>query len=182
LRVHPALIALREKIQKERPTDKHDVLLTYITSRGKWYLVSWKGQLERSGGLATNIGIHFFDLLVWLFGGVEKQEVHFADATTTAGYLELQRARVRWFLSIDRTMLPTGLKPEQATYRSITIDGQEVEFSEGFTDLHTEVYRRTLAGNGFGLEDARQSINLAHDIRVATPTGIAGNSHPLLKK
>jgi UDP-N-acetyl-2-amino-2-deoxyglucuronate dehydrogenase len=182
LRVHPALIALREKIQKERPTDKHDVLLTYVTSRGKWYLVSWKGQLERSGGLATNIGIHFFDLLVWLFGGVEKQEVHFADATTTAGYLELQRARVRWFLSIDRTMLPTGLKPEQATYRSITIDGQEVEFSEGFTDLHTEVYRRTLAGNGFGLEDARLSINLAHDIRVATATGIVANSHPLLKK
>ncbi len=182
LRVHPALIALREKIQKERPTDKHDVLLTYITSRGKWYLVSWKGQLERSGGLATNIGIHFFDLLVWLFGGVQKNEVHLANTTSTAGFLELERARVRWFLSIDRDMLPNNLKAEQATYRSITIDGQEVEFSDGFTDLHTEVYRRTLAGQGFGLEDARPSINLAHDIRVATASGVAANSHPLLKK
>jgi UDP-N-acetyl-2-amino-2-deoxyglucuronate dehydrogenase len=182
LRVHPALIALREKLQQERPTVKHDVLLTYITSRGRWYLVSWKGQVDRSGGLATNIGIHFFDLLIWLFGGVEIQEVHFADAVTTAGHIELQHARVRWLLSIDRKLLPTGLKAEQSTYRSITIDGQEVEFSEGFTDLHTEIYRRALTGNGFSLQDARPSINLAHDIRIATPSGIAANSHPMLRK
>jgi UDP-N-acetyl-2-amino-2-deoxyglucuronate dehydrogenase len=182
LRTHPTLIALCEKLRQKNPDKKSDVLLTYITSRGRWYLVSWKGQAERSGGLATNIGIHFFDLLIWLFGAVETQQVHFADATTTAGYIELQHARVRWLLSIDRRLLPSGLKEDQSTYRSITIDGQEMEFSEGFTDLHTEVYRRTLNGNGFGLEDARPSIQLAHDIRVAIPSGVAANSHPLLKK
>lgn len=182
LRTHPTLIALREKLRQESPARKHDVLLTYITSRGRWYLVSWKGQAERSGGLATNIGIHFFDLLIWLFGAVEAQHVHCADATTTAGYIELQQARVRWLLSIDRRLLPTGLKEEQSTYRSIAIDGQEVEFSEGFTDLHTEIYRRALAGEGFGLEDARPSINLAHDIRIATPSGMTATSHPLLNK
>ncbi|MEW5795973.1 MAG: Gfo/Idh/MocA family oxidoreductase [Candidatus Zixiibacteriota bacterium] len=182
LRVHPALIALRERIQKERPSDKHEVQLTYITSRGPWYLVSWKGHVDRSGGLATNIGIHFFDLLIWLFGPVEKNELHVSQATSVAGYLELQRARVRWFLSIDRSMLPDEVKAkEHTTYRSISIDGKEVEFSEGFTDLHTEVYRRTLAGQGFGLEDARPSINLAHDIRVAVPAGVSANSHPMVK-
>jgi UDP-N-acetyl-2-amino-2-deoxyglucuronate dehydrogenase len=182
LRTHPALMALHETLQQERAAQKHDVLLTYVASRGRWYLASWKGQVDRSGGLATNIGIHFFDLLIWLFGGVENQQVHYADATTTAGYIELQHARVRWLLSIDRRMLPAGLKTEQATYRSIAIDGQEVEFSEGFTDLHTEIYRRALSGNGFGLEDARPSIKLAHDIRVAAPSGRTANVHPMLKK
>jgi UDP-N-acetyl-2-amino-2-deoxyglucuronate dehydrogenase len=183
LRVHPALIALRDKLQHEKPRDKHDVVLTYITSRGRWYLVSWKGQLDRSGGLATNIGIHFFDLLVWLFGSVQTSEVHLSQSTTAAGYLELERARVRWILSIDRDLLPDTLKKsEQTTYRSITIDGREVEFSEGFTDLHTEVYRRTLAGQGFGLEDARPSISLVHDLRVATPSGVSARSHPFLMK
>ncbi|MCX6835095.1 MAG: Gfo/Idh/MocA family oxidoreductase [candidate division Zixibacteria bacterium] len=183
LRVHPALIALRDKLQREKPRDKHDVVLTYITSRGRWYLVSWKGQLDRSGGLATNIGIHFFDLLIWLFGPVEKSEVHISQPTTASGYLELERARVRWILSIDRNLSPDAAKnSEQTTYRSITIDGEEVEFSAGFADLHTEVYRRTLEGRGFGLEDARPSISLAHDIRVSTPSGGSGRSHPLLKK
>jgi len=182
LRVHPALIALRERLLKEKPNAKHEVVLTYITSRGRWYLVSWKGQMERSGGLATNIGIHFFDLLLWLFGPVEKNHVHVSQPTTAAGLLELQRARVKWILSIDRNLLPENIRgTEQTTYRSITIDGQEVEFSGGFTDLHTEVYRRTLEGNGFGLEDARPSISLVHDIRVAAPSGPTANSHPFLK-
>jgi UDP-N-acetyl-2-amino-2-deoxyglucuronate dehydrogenase len=183
LRVHPALIALREKLRKESPSDKHEVVLSYITSRGRWYLVSWKGQLERSGGLATNIGIHFFDLLIWLFGSVEQSEVHIANATTTAGYIELERARVKWVLSIDRKLLPDEVRDNgQPTYRSITIDGEEVEFSGGFTDLHTVVYERTLAGNGFGLDDARPSISLVHDIRVADPIGLTPNSHELLSR
>lgn len=181
LRVHPALIALREKLLKERPAKKHQVVLTYITSRGLWYLVSWKGQVDRSGGLATNIGIHFFDLLIWLFGPVQKSEVHVATATEVGGFLELERAQVRWFLSIDRSDLPKeALEKQQTTYRSITIDGAEVEFSEGFTELHTEVYKQTLAGKGFGLDDARPSVVLAHDIRVAQPVGVNANAHRLL--
>jgi UDP-N-acetyl-2-amino-2-deoxyglucuronate dehydrogenase len=182
LRVHPALIALREKLLKEPKSQKHDVVLTYCTSRGNWYLVSWKGNLERSGGLATNIGIHFFDLLIWLFGPVQENQVHVANSKKTAGFMELEHARVKWFLSIDRDDLPQSfLDAGQPTYRSITIDGSEVEFSEGFTELHTEVYKRTLSGQGFGLEDTRASIALAHDIRLATPTGITGDSHDLLK-
>jgi UDP-N-acetyl-2-amino-2-deoxyglucuronate dehydrogenase len=183
LRVHPALIALRDKLMAEKSGRKHDVVLTYITSRGLWYLVSWKGQPDRSGGLATNIGIHFFDLLIWLFGPLKRNEVHLATAVTTAGFLELERANVRWFLSIDRNNLPAEIKAKsQTTYRSITIDGQEVEFSEGFTDLHTEVYRQTLDGRGFGLKDVRPSIELAHDIRVAVPSGPTDRSHPLVSK
>ena len=182
LRVHPALIALREKLLNEPKSTKHEVVLTYVTSRGNWYLVSWKGQADRSGGLATNIGIHFFDLLIWLFGPLEESQVHVANSKKTAGYLELQRARVKWFLSIDRDDLPkSSLDTGQPTFRSITIDGSEVEFSEGFTELHTEVYNRTLTGQGFGLEDTRASISLAHDIRLATPSGINSNSHTLLK-
>lgn len=181
LRVHAALLALREKLLAEPKEKKHRVDLTYITSRGIWYLVSWKGQRERSGGLATNIGIHFFDLLIWLFGPVQKQEVHYADDKRTGGYIELERAEVRWFLSIDRGDLPKDVaEKNQTTFRSITIDGAEVEFSEGFTDLHTEVYRRTLEGKGFGLEDARASIELAHDIREASPRGRTDASHPSL--
>jgi UDP-N-acetyl-2-amino-2-deoxyglucuronate dehydrogenase len=182
LRVHPALIALREKILANGSADKHEVNLTYITSRGRWYLVSWKGQVERSGGLATNIGIHFFDLLIWLFGDVTRNEVHVSTRTTTAGYLELERALVKWVLSIDRELLPAeAVNNGQPTYRSITIDGEEVEFSGGFTDLHTEVYRRTLEGKGFGLNDALPSIRLAHDIREAAPIGMTKTSHPILK-
>ena len=189
LRVHPSLIALKEKLQKETRTSKREINLTYITSRGLWYLISWKGQVERSGGLATNIGIHLFDLLIWLFGKVEHSEVHLSTPTKTGGYMELQDARVKWFLSIDKGDLPQGqIRPDETknkgktTFRSITIDGEEVEFSEGFTDLHTIVYRETLAGRGFGLEDARPSVVLAHDIRNAKVIGINENSHPLVKK
>lgn len=178
LRVHPSLLELKKRIESEPKGKKHDVVLTYITSRGNWYLVSWKGQKERSGGLATNIGIHFFDLLIWLFGPVAQSEVHIANSRHTGGYLELERAKVRWFLSVDRTDLPKEIiKNGQTTFRSITLDGSEIEFSGGFADLHTEVYRRTLAGNGFGLSDARPSIELAHDIREATPKGVNANAH-----
>lgn len=182
LRVHPALIALKEKLAKEKKNGKHEVVLTYITSRGPWYLVSWKGQVERSGGLATNIGIHFFDLLIWLFGDVQHSEVHHADALKTGGFIELQNATVRWLLSIDRTDLPAeAVNNGQPTYRSITIDGEEVEFSGGFTDLHTEIYRKVLDGKGFGLDDARPSITLAQNIRVANPVGMNENSHEFIR-
>ncbi len=183
LRLLPPLIALKEQIEKNPPKTKKEICLTYITSRGPWYLVSWKGQLERSGGLTTNIGIHFFDMLIWIFGKVEHSEVHLNFPTKAAGYLELEHARVQWLLSIDKNDLPSECREKgKRTYRSITIDGEEIEFSEGFTDLHTEVYRRTLAGQGFGLEDTRPSIALAHNIRNANPIGIKAISHPLLKR
>jgi UDP-N-acetyl-2-amino-2-deoxyglucuronate dehydrogenase len=182
LRVHPSLLALREKLLKEKDGSKHEVVLTYITSRGPWYLVSWKGQIERSGGLATNIGIHFFDLLIWLFGPVQHREVHHSDAMKTAGFFELERANVRWYLSIDRGDLPEqAVKEGKPTYRSITIDGDEVEFSVGFTDLHTVSYQEILAGRGFGLEESRPSITLAQSIRKAEPVGKNANSHEFLK-
>ena len=182
LRVHPVLVALREKLQAAKAKGKHTVRLTYITSRGPWYLVSWKGQPERSGGLATNIGVHFFDLLMWLFGEVQKNQVHVATPTHVGGSIELDNADVQWFLSIDSSDLPTEVAQKgQPTYRSITIDGEEVEFSGGFTDLHTIVYREVLAGRGFTLDDARPSITLVHDIRNAQPIGITADSHPMLK-
>lgn len=181
LRVHPSIVALKKEIENEKNHIKRKISLTYITSRGPWYLVSWKGQMERSGGLATNIGIHFFDLLMWLFGKVVHSEVHLSTPTKTAGYLELLNAEVKWFLSIDKNDLPpeavnNGLR----TFRSITIDNKEIEFSKGFTDLHTIVYKETLAGKGFGLEDARPSIELSHDIREAKIIGPNDNSHPFL--
>jgi UDP-N-acetyl-2-amino-2-deoxyglucuronate dehydrogenase len=182
LRVHPYIIALKEKLQKEKSSSKKEIILTYITSRGLWYLISWKGQIDKSGGLATNIGIHFFDLLLWLFGKVQTSEVHIATPTRSSGYMELENARVKWFLSIEKQDLPEEYKSKgKATFRSITIDGHEVEFSEGFADLHTIVYRETLAGRGFGLEDARPSVVLAHDIRNAKIIGVNENSHPLVK-
>ncbi|UCD65082.1 MAG: Gfo/Idh/MocA family oxidoreductase [Candidatus Zixiibacteriota bacterium] len=182
LRVHPALVALKEKIRKEAPKTKKEICLTYVTSRGPWYQVSWKGSMERSGGLATNIGIHFFDLLMWLYGKVEHSEVHAASPFRIAGYLELKNARVNWFLSIDkRDLPPAALEKGQRTFRSITVDGEEVEFSEGFTDLHTIVYRETMAGNGFGLDQARPSIELVHGLRKAPVKLNPENAHPLLK-
>ena len=181
LRVHPSLIALKEKIAAQKKNGKYDVVLTYITSRGSWYLVSWKGQHDRSGGLATNIGIHFFDLLIWLFGPVEHSEVHLATQYKTGGYIELENARVRWFLSIDESDLPDEIAAKgQPTYRSITIDNEEVEFSGGFTDLHTEVYRNILAGKGFGLDDALPSVSLVQSIRKADVTSINEYSHPMI--
>jgi len=182
LRVHPALIALREKIQQERRQDKYELQLTYLTSRGQWYLRSWKGDEEKSGGLATNIGVHFFDMLTWLFGEVERNEVHVSTPTTCAGYLELEKARVPWFLSIDINHIPAEVKAKgQRTYRSITLDGEEIEFSGGFTDLHTLVYQQTLAGQGFGLEEAKTAIQIVHDIRHQEAMGTVSNSHPLIK-
>jgi len=181
LRVHPALIALREKIQQERRQEKYELQLTYLTSRGQWYLRSWKGDEEKSGGLATNIGVHFFDMLTWLFGEVERNEVHVSTPTTCAGYLELEKARVPWFLSIDINHIPAEIKAKgQRTYRSITLDGEEIEFSGGFTDLHTLVYQQTLAGQGFGLEEAKTAIQIVHDIRSKNPLGKSSKSHLLV--
>lgn len=183
LRVHPALLALKERLDADPRSGKRDVVLTYITSRGGWYQASWKGQPELSGGVATNIGIHFFDLLIWLFGMPQADRVEHADPFRSGGFIELERARVRWFLSIDRTDLPAEVAAAgHTTFRSITVDGSEIEFSEGFTDLHTVVYRETLAGRGFGLEDARPSIELASRMRSARPTAIDGRSHPFLQK
>ncbi len=183
LRVHPSMIELRRKLREQPSNTRKDVRLTYITSRGLWYLVSWKGQVERSGGLATNIGIHFFDIMMWLFGDVKHSEVHYASPTKTGGFIELNNARVQWYLSIDADDLPPDVKEKgQATYRSITMDGEEIEFSGGFTDLHTVVYKETLAGNGFGLEDARPSIELVHGIRNAAATGAKEHSHPQISR
>lgn len=181
LRVHPQLIALREKILAERGRARHDVQLTYITSRGRWYDVSWKGTEDRSGGIVMNIGIHFFDLLIWLFGPVQECVVHLRDARHASGALELEHARVRWFLSTDATDLPFAPVPgKNTTHRSIAVDGQEIEFSEGFTDLHTRVYERSLAGNGFTIDDARASVELAYAIRKAEMSSDTERRHPKL--
>jgi len=182
LRLHPDLIALRERLRQEQGRDRHNVCLTYITARGPWYDVSWKGSEERSGGLVTNIGIHFFDLLIWLFGSVTECRVHLNEGRRVAGYLELERAQVRWLLSANHTDLPFAPKPGvKTTFRSITVDGDEIEFSEGFADLHTRVYQEMLAGRGFGIADARPSIELTHRIKK-TPVipSEAAVQHPLL--
>lgn len=181
LRVHPELIKLRKMLQKESAV--HDVELTYITSRGPWYQVSWKGHADKSGGVATNIGVHFFDLLMWLFGSVNGIKVYHSDDQRMSGFIELERARVRWFLSVDKNDLPAAVKTSgKTTYRSITVDGKEIEFSEGFTDLHTRVYEETLAGRGFGIKDARSSIILTHAIRTSPISPRDELAHPLLKK
>ena len=165
LRHHPNLLKLRGELSRSR---RHEVQLTYITARGGWYDVSWKGSEERSGGVATNIGIHFFDLLLWLFGDVQRCEVHVREKRRMAGILELQNADVRWFLSVEAADLPFSAAPgAKTTYRSITVDGTELEFTESFSDLHTAVYRDILAGGGHGIEDARPSIELVHAIRTA---------------
>ncbi|MEJ2637646.1 MAG: Gfo/Idh/MocA family oxidoreductase [Calditrichia bacterium] len=184
LRVHPAILALREKVQKGFQGKKYDIDLTYITSRGHWYFFSWKGDIKKSGGVATNIGIHFFDMLIWIFGKVEESRVHYSDDKKAGGFLELEKANVRWFLSVDKQDLPEEAAAQgKTTYRSVKVGGEEVEFSGGFTDLHTVVYQNILAGKGFGIEDARSSIQLAYEIRNAVPTGLEGeDSHPLLVK
>jgi UDP-N-acetyl-2-amino-2-deoxyglucuronate dehydrogenase len=181
LRLHPELLKLRETLQA-RETGKHDVKLTYITSRGNWYHVSWKGQVEKSGGVATNIGIHFFDLLLWLFGPAGDIRLYHADPYRMSGFIELERAQVSWFLSVSSDDLPlSNAAAGKNTYRSITVDGQEIEFSEGFTDLHTRVYAETLAGRGFGIEDARPSIELTHRIRTAPLSRLDSLAHPILQ-
>ncbi|MEW6108492.1 MAG: Gfo/Idh/MocA family oxidoreductase [Nitrospirota bacterium] len=180
LRVHPSIIALREKIQNGPKDKKYDVDLTYLTSRGHWYYTSWKGDITKSGGIATNIGVHFYDMLSWIFGKVQQNVVHVHTHDRAAGYLEFENARVRWFLSINFDVLPAEVKAKgKTTYRSITIEGEELEFSEGFTDLHTISYKEIIAGNGYGVEDARQSIEIVHDIRNQEPIGLKGEYHPL---
>lgn len=184
LRLHPVLIELKKQIAKARDGKKHEIDLTYITSRGRWYGVSWKGDIEKSGGIATNIGVHFFDLLLWVFGPLVRLEVHLSTPEKAAGFMELANARVRWFLSLDAKDLPAGsLEAKKRTHRSLTVDGKETEFSDGFTDLHTAVYRETLAGRGFGLDDSRPSIQVVHDIRHAIPKPPQnGEDHPKLTK
>ena len=183
LRVHPSIVALREKVQSENKDTKHDVDLTYITSRGHWYLQSWKGDEKKSGGIATNIGVHFYDMLHFIFGALQENVVHHSDDTTAAGYLEYEKARVRWFLSVDYKYVPESAKAEgQRTYRSITVDGEEIEFSGGFTDLHNRSYEEILAGRGFGLEENRVAIETVSHIRNAPPLGATGDYHPFLKK
>jgi UDP-N-acetyl-2-amino-2-deoxyglucuronate dehydrogenase len=181
VRLHPVIKALREKILNS-PDDKvYNVDLTYITSRGKWYYRSWKGNIEKSGGIATNIGIHFFDLLTWIFGELKENIVHVLYPEKAAGILYLKKARVRWFLSLDYQDNPKQVKEKGLrTYRSITVENEEIEFSEGFTDLHTESYRQLLTGNGFGMNEARSCVEIAHQIRNSTPIGIKGDYHPLL--
>jgi len=183
LRVHPAIIALRERVLSERQDSKHDVDLTYVTSRGHWYQQSWKGDVKKSGGVATNIGVHFFDMLHFIFGSLEANVVHLAEVTKAAGYLEYERARVRWFLSVDVGDLPEERRDAgQRTYRSIVVDGEEVEFSGGFGDLHIRSYEEILAGRGFGLEENRIAISTVAAIRGASPAPLTGEYHPFLKK
>lgn len=182
LRVHPSIIALREKVQAESRNTKHEVDLTYITSRGHWYLQSWKGDNKKSGGIATNIGVHFYDMLHFIFGELQQSVVHHSDEIMAAGYLEYEKARVRWFLSVDYKYVTESAKAQgQRTYRSITVDGEELEFSGGFADLHTRSYEEILAGRGYGLEDNRVAIETVASIRSATPAGLTGDYHPFLK-
>ena len=168
LRLHPSIISLKKKVDTSSKKEKFDVDLTYITSRGNWYYTSWKGEETKSGGIATNIGVHFYDMLSWVFGRVQNNVVHLYEKDKAAGYLEFENARVRWFLSINENHLPKeAQKKSQRTYRSITINGEEIEFSNGFTELHTDSYKQILLGKGFGLIDAKQSIQIVHDIRNA---------------
>ncbi len=182
LRLHPSIIELKKKIDNAPNGHMHDIDLAYITSRGKWYHYSWKGDIEKSGGIATNIGVHFFDMLTWIFGDVQENVVHLMKKDKAAGYLQLEKARVRWYLSIDYNDIPDPIKEKgQRTFRSITVDGQEIEFSGGFTDLHTLSYQEILAGRGFGVECARKSIQTVYDIRNAAITPLKGDYHPFLK-
>ncbi len=181
LRYHPAILALKKEI--DEGGDKiYDIVLSYITTRGKWYLKSWKGDVQKSGGVATNIGIHFFDMITWIFGQVKSNIVHVYNADKAAGFLQLEKARVRWFLSLDYRDLPEQATAKgMRTYRSITVNGKEIEFSGGFTDLHTITYLNILSGIGYGIDDARESIELTDFVRNAKPIGLKGDYHPLLK-
>lgn len=183
LRHHQAIIALKERVRTGKQDHKHDVELTYITSRGKWYMESWKGDPRKSFGVATNIGVHFYDMLHFIFGKLQRNVVHFANEYKAAGYLEYENARVRWFLSIDANDLPESVKGKKPTYRSITCDGAEIEFSEGFTDLHTVSYQSILDGKGYGIEDARHCVETVDTIRtlaLSRPTDNEG--HPFLDR
>lgn len=181
LRVHPKLLQLRESLASGANKSKHNVSLSYVTARGVWYRYSWKGDVERSGGLATNIGVHFFDLLIWLFGKVQKVTMHVSDSERVAGFLELERATVSWYLSIKHSDLPEEVRSKgKSTFRSLQIDGSEVEFTDGFENLHTVVYRESLAGRGFSIADVRPSIELVHTIRTEKLSPNAGIVHPFV--
>ncbi|MFA8449898.1 MAG: Gfo/Idh/MocA family protein [Bacteroidales bacterium] len=184
LRLHPEIIKIKDEVKKASDKglkEKYEVDLSYITSRGKWYDISWKGNESKSGGVATNIGIHFFDMLMHIFGPVESLQMHHSSQHKAAGYIELKNARVRWILSIDSNDLPKIARDnQQRTYRSITINGKEIEFSGGFTDLHTQSYQKIITNKGFRIQDAAKSIHLVHQIRNMNPIGLQGDYHPLL--
>jgi UDP-N-acetyl-2-amino-2-deoxyglucuronate dehydrogenase len=183
LRLHPAITTLRNRIRSEIDARKHDVDLAYVTSRGRWYLHSWKGDTKKSGGIATNIGVHFFDMLHYIFGELQVNEVHMSSETKAAGYLEYERARVRWFLSVDIEDVPAMQRASgQRTYRSITVDGDEVEFSGGFADLHSRSYEEILAGRGFGVADCRTAIETVASIRTSKTVPFGDSGHPFLTK
>ncbi len=181
VRLHPSIIKLKEEIENGLDDKIYDIDLTYITSRGRWYHMSWKGDMEKSGGVATNIGVHFFDMLTWIFGGVKENIVHISESDKSGGFLHLKNARIRWFMSLDPENLPDNQKGlGQRTYRSITVDGKEIEFSDGFTDLHTRLYEKILNKQGYDMEDARTSIEIVHSIRNAKAVGKKGDYHPIL--
>ena len=186
LRLHPSIIALKEKVAlelKKNPNKVYDIDLTYLTSRGKWYFVSWKGDESKSGGIASNIGVHFYDMLCWIFGEVQENIVHLKKADANAGSLKLKNANVRWFLSVNINYIPEEIKSKGlTTYRSITVDNEEIEFSGGFADLHTRSYEEILKGNGFGLDEAYGSINTVSTIRNLEPIGLKGEYHPFCRK
>ena len=186
LRLHESIIELKNRVQKElqeNPNKVYDIDLTYLTSRGKWYFISWKGDEDKSGGIASNIGVHFFDMLSWIFGPIEENIVHLKHADANAGFMKLRNANVRWFLSVNYDYIPEDIKATgQRTFRSITVDGKEFEFSNGFTDLHTISYQDILNGGGFGLEEARNSIEIVSRIRQLKPLGLQGEFHPFCKK
>ncbi len=183
LRLHPSVVALREKILNGPENKVYDVDLTYITSRGNWYYASWKGDIHKSGGVATNIGVHFYDMLSWIFGDVKRSVVHVASHDRVAGMLELEKARVRYFLSINSEHLPAEVRSKgQRTYRTLFVDGNAFEFSEGFTELHTKSYENILAGRGFSISEARKCIQIVHDIRNSQPVGLQGDYHPLARQ
>ncbi len=181
LRVHPSIVELKNSIASQSKNSKYEVDLTYITSRGKWCLASWKGDEKKSGGIATNIGVHFYDLLAYLFGDVQQNKVHIRTDTKASVLLEFQNARVRWFLSIDANDLPEQVKGKQTTYRSIKIEDEEIEFSGGFADLHTKSYEEIMNGNGFEIEDARTAIEIVSQIRTLSLTSISGDYHPYVR-
>lgn len=182
LRLHPSIIKLKKELEHISQR-KYDVDLTYITSRGNWYHYSWKGDISKSGGIATNIGVHFYDMLHFLFGDLSSNILHYSDSKKMAGFLEYKNARVRWFLSVDATDLPEEqVINGQPTYRSITINNEEIEFSGGFKDLHTRSYEEILDGKGFGLEDNRVAIETVSQIRTARPVGMKNDYHPFLER
>lgn len=186
LRLHDSIVALKKKVSdelKQDPNKIYEIDLSYITSRGKWYFTSWKGDEAKSGGVASNIGVHFFDMLSWIFGEAEESFVHVKQADTNAGFMRLKNANVRWFLSVNYDYIPEDVKARgQRTYRSITIEGEEIEFSEGFTDLHTKSYEDILSGGGFGLKEAKNSIEIVAEIRKLAPVGLSGEYHPFCTK